>query len=194
MFDISNHGCCCCSAPKSHPTLWDPVQYSMPGSSVPPLAPGVCINSCPLSWWCYPTISSSAAPFFCLLSFLVFQVFFSELAFCIRWPKYWSFSFSITPSNEYLGLISFRIDWLDLLVVPGTVNSLLTDLISLLYKGLSIVFSRLQFKSISSSAPNHDYWKNYSTDYMDFVSKVMSLLFNTLSRFVMTFFSRSKHI
>ena len=131
-------------------------------------------------------------------------VFSNKSDFHIRWPKYWRFSFSISPSNEYLGLISFRIDWLDLLVVQGTLNSLLTNLISLLPKGLSIVFSRLQFKSISSLALNHlydptltsihDYWKNHSTDYMDFISKVMSLLFNTLSRFVITFLSRRKNI
>ena len=88
------------------------------------------------------------------------RIFSNELIFHIRWSKYWSFSFSISPSNEYSGLISFRIDWLDLLAVQGTLKSLLQ-----------------QFKSISSSALSHlysptlttihDYWKNYSFDYTD---------------------------
>ena len=82
----------------------------------PSLSPWVCSNSCPLSQWCHPTISSSVAPFSsCPPSFPA-----SESALHIRWPKYWSFSFSISPSNEYSGLISFRIDWFDLLAVQGT--------------------------------------------------------------------------
>ena len=78
----------------------------------PSLSPGVCSDSCPLSQWCHPTISSSVA----LLSsiFPSLRVFSNELALHIRWSKYWSFSFSISPSNEYSGLISFRIDWFDL--------------------------------------------------------------------------------
>ena len=73
---------------------------------------GAHSNSCPLSRWCHPTISSSIVPFSsCLQSFPAFRVFSSESVLYIRWPKYWSFSFSISPSNEYSGLISFRIDW-----------------------------------------------------------------------------------
>ena len=81
-------------------------------------------NSCPLSQWCYLTISSSAALFFCLQSFPAIGVFSNESALCITWPKYWSFSFSISPSNEYSGLISFRMDWFDLLPVQGTLKNL----------------------------------------------------------------------
>ena len=87
------------------------------------LSPGVCSNSCPLSWWCYLTTSSSAAPFSsCPQSFSAsglpsFRVFSNELALQIRWPKYWSISFINDPSNEYSGLISFRIDWFDLLAI-----------------------------------------------------------------------------
>ena len=91
--------------------------------SCPLLSPGVCSNSCPLSQWCHPTISSSVAPFSCTQSFLASGSFSSESALHIRWPKYWSFS--ISPSNEYTGLISFRIDWCDLLVVQRTLKSLL---------------------------------------------------------------------
>ena len=83
-------------------------------------------NSCPLSWWCHPTISSSVIPFSSFLqSFPASGSFPNESALHIRWPEYWSFSFNISPSNEYSGLISFRMDWLDLLAVQGTLKSLL---------------------------------------------------------------------
>ena len=93
----------------------------------PSLAPGVCSNSCPLSWWCHPTISSSVTrPLLPLPSiFPSIRIFSNESALRIRWPKYWSFSFSISPSNEYSGLVSFRIDWFDLLAVQGTLKNLL---------------------------------------------------------------------
>ena len=92
----------------------------------PLLTPRVSLNSCSLIQWCYLTISFSAALFsFCLQSFLTSGSLSSELAFHIRWPKYWSFSLSISPSNEYSELISFRMDWLDLLAVQGTLKSLL---------------------------------------------------------------------
>ena len=90
----------------------------------PSLTSGVYSNSCPLSQWCHPIISSSAVPFSsCLPSIRIFS---NESVLHIRWPKYWSFSFSISPSNEYLGLISFRKNWLDLLArVQGTLKSFL---------------------------------------------------------------------
>ena len=85
------------------------------------LSPGVWSNSCPLSWWCYPTISSSAAPLLLLPSiFPSVRVFSNESALHIRWLKYWSFSFSSSPSSDYSGLLFFRIDWFDLLAVQGT--------------------------------------------------------------------------
>ena len=82
-------------------------------------------NSCPLSWGCHPTISSSVIPFSSSLQTFPEPVFSNESVLCIRWPKYWSFSFSISPSNEYSGLVSFRMDWLVLLAVQGTLKSLL---------------------------------------------------------------------
>ena len=92
----------------------------------PSPTPWACSNSCPLSQWCHPTISFSVIPFSSRLqSFPTSGSFSSESVLCIRWPKYWSFSFSISPSNEYSGLISFRIDWFDLLAVQGTLKSLL---------------------------------------------------------------------
>ena len=81
-------------------------------------------NSCPLSRWCHPTFSSSVVPFSWLQSYSI-RVFSKEPVLRIRWLKYWSFSFSISPSNEYSGLISFGIDWFDLVAVQGTLKSLL---------------------------------------------------------------------
>ena len=92
--------------------------------SCPSLSPRVCSNSCPSSRWCHPTISCSVVPFSCLQSFPE-SVFSSESVLHASWPKYWSFNFSTSPSNEYSGLISFRMDWLDLLVVQGTLKNLL---------------------------------------------------------------------
>ena len=114
----------CCSVAKSN-SLWSHGQQHtrLPSPSLPP---GVCSDSWPLGWWCYLTISSSAAPLMLLPSiFPSIRVFSNELALHIRWPKYWSFSFSIRPSSEYSGLISFRIGWLNLLAVQGTLKSLL---------------------------------------------------------------------
>ena len=92
----------------------------------PSLTPEVHPNPCPLSGWCHPTISSSVVPILFPPSiFPSIRVFSNESALHIRWPKYWSFSFSISPSNEHPGPISFRMDWLDLLAVQGTLKSLL---------------------------------------------------------------------
>ena len=91
----------------------------------PSPSPGACSNSCPLSQWFHPTISSSVSPFSSCPQSLPASVFSYESVLCIRWPKYWNFSFSINPSNEYSGLISFRIDWFDLLAFQGAFESLL---------------------------------------------------------------------
>ena len=89
----------------------------------PSLSPRVCSNLCPLSWWCYLTILSSATLFsFCLQYFPASGSF--AMSWPLRWPKHWSFSFSISPSSEYSGLISFRIDWFDLLQCKGLSNLL----------------------------------------------------------------------
>ena len=93
----------------------------LPGPSP---TPGAYSNSCPLSKWCHPTISSSVIPFSSHLQSSI-RVFSNESTLHIRWPKYWSFHFSISPSNEHAGLISFRMDWLDLLEVQGTLKNLL---------------------------------------------------------------------
>ena len=86
--------------------------------------PRGCSNSCPLTRWCHPTISSSVPVLIPPSIFPCIRVFSNESVLHIRWSKYWSFSFSISPSSEYSGLISFRIDWFNLLAVQGTLKSL----------------------------------------------------------------------
>ena len=97
-------------------------QHARPPCPSP--TPGVLSDSCLSSQWCHPAISSSVVPFSCLQSFPE-RVFSNESALRIRWPKYWSVSFNISPSDEHSGLISFSMDWLDLLAVKGTLKSLL---------------------------------------------------------------------
>ena len=91
----------------------------------PSLSHRVCSNSCLLSWWCYQQAHPLPPPSPLPLIFPSIRVFSNESVLSIRWPKYWSFSFSISPSNEYSGLISFRMDWLELLATQGTLKSLL---------------------------------------------------------------------
>ena len=127
----------------------------------PSLSPGVCSNLCLLSQWCHLTISSSVIPFSsCPQSFPASESFPVSQIFCIRGPKYWNFSFSITPSSEYSGLISFRMDWFDLLVVQGTLKGLLQHNLKASVLRHSAFFM-VQHTSI------YDYWKNHSFDYTD---------------------------
>ena len=130
------------------------------------LSPRVSSNSYPLSRWCHPTISSSVVPFSsCLQSFPVLgRIFSSELVFCIRWPKYWSFSFSISPSNEYSRLISFRIDWFDHFAVQRTLKTLPQHHSS---KASIFPHSPFFFFNCPALTPIHDYWKNHSFDSTD---------------------------
>ena len=111
------------------------------------------------------------------------RVFSSELAFCIKWPKYWSFSFSISPSNEYSGLISFRMDWFDLLAVQGTLKSLLQH--------HSLKVSILWCSVFFMVQPSHPYMTAFQKT---FVGKVTSLLLQVLSRLVLAFLPRSKRL
>ena len=117
------------------------------------------------------------------------RVFYNQLAFRIRWPKYWSFSFSISPSNEDSGLISFRIDWLDLLAVQGTLKSLLQH-----HSSKASILWHLAFFMVQFSHPCVTTGETIALTIWTFVSKVMCLLFNRLSRFVIAFLSRSKHL
>ena len=108
----------------SHSSKPHELQHMRPPCPSP--TPGVHPNSCPLSWWCHPTISFPIVPLLLLPSiFPSIRVFSNESAHHIRWPKDWSFSFNISPFDEHPGLISYRMDWLDLLAVQGTLKSLL---------------------------------------------------------------------
>ena len=110
-------------------------------------------------------------------------VFSKESTLCIRWPNYWSFNFSISPSNEYSGLISFRTDWFDLFAVQGTLKSLLQ------HHSLKACFFMVQLSYLYTTTR-----KTIALATQTFVGKVMSLVFNTLSRFVIAFLPRSKHL
>ena len=146
-----------CLVTKSCPMTWTwPHELQPTRSPCPSPSPRVCPSSHPLNQWCHPTFSSSATLLpFCFQSFPA-SVFCSESALHIRWPRYWSFSFSISPSNEYSGLTFLRIDLFDLLES----------------KGLSRVFSSISSLVVSllygATLPSiHDYWKDNSFDYMD---------------------------
>ena len=117
------------------------------------------------------------------------RVFSNESVLCIRWPKYWNFSFSISPSNEYSEFISFRIDWLDLLAVQGTLKSLLQH-----HSTKASILWHSAFFTVQLSCPYMTTGKVIAFTRWTFVGKVMSLLFNMLSRLVITFFPRSKHL
>ena len=117
------------------------------------------------------------------------RVFSNESALCISWPKYWSFSFSISPSNEHPGLISFRMDWLDLLAVQETLKSLLQH-----HSSKASILWRSAFFIVQLSHPYMTTGKTIALTRWTFVDKVMSLLFNMLSRLIITFLPRSKRL
>ena len=133
------------------------LQHARPPCSSP--TPEVHSNSCPSSQWCHPAISSSVVPFSSCPQSLPASEFFNESTLCMRWPKYWSFSFSIIPSKEHPGLISFRMDWLNLLAVQGTFKSLLQHHSS---KASTLWPSAFLYSPTLTSI--HDHWKNHSLD------------------------------
>ena len=117
------------------------------------------------------------------------RVFSNESILHMRWPKYWSFSFSISPTNEHTGLISFRMDWLDLLAVQGTLNSLVQH-----HSSKASIFRHSAFFIVQLSHPYMTTGKTIALTRQTFVGKVMSLLFNMLSRLVITFLPRNKRL
>ena len=117
------------------------------------------------------------------------RVFSNESVLHIRWPKYWIFSFSISPSNEHPGLISFRMDWLDLLAVQGTLKSLLQH-----HSSKASILHHSAFFMVQISHPYMTTEKTIALTRWTFVDKVISLLFNMLSRLVITFLPRNKHL
>ena len=117
------------------------------------------------------------------------RVFFNESVLHIRWPKYWNFSFSISPSSEYSGLISFRINWLDLLAVQGTLKSVLQH-----YSSKASILRHLAFFIVQLLHPYITTGKTTALTRQTFVGKVMSLLLNMMSRLVIVFLPRSKRL
>ena len=117
------------------------------------------------------------------------RVFTNESAFHIKWPKYWSFSFNINPSNEHSGLISFMMDWLDLLAAQGTLKSILQH-----HSSKASILQHSAFFIVQLSYPYMSSGKTITLTRQTFVGKVMSLLFNMLSRLAITFLPRSKHL
>ena len=149
------------------------LQHTRPPCPSP--TPGVHPNSCPLSRWCHPAISSSAVPFSsCPQSLPGIKVFSNESTLLIRWPKYWSFSFSISPSNEHAGLVSFRMDWLDLLAVQGTLKSLLQH-----DSSKASILRHSAFFTVQLSHPYMTMGKTIALIRRTFVGKVIFLLLMT---------------
>ena len=150
----------------------------------PSPSPGAYSNSHPFSQWCHPTVPPSVAPLSsCLQSFPSIRVFSNESALCIRWPKYWSFSFSISPSNEHSGLIFFQIDWFDLLVVQGILKSLLQH-----HSSKASIHQQSAFCMVHLSHPHMTTGKTTALTRRTSVSKVTSLLFNMLCMLSQLFF------
>ena len=163
----------------------DGLQHIRPSCLSP--TPRVYSNSGPLSQWCHPIISS-CHPLLILPSiFPIIRVFSNESVLHIRWPKYWSFTFNISPSNEHPGLISFRTDWLDLLAVQGTLKSLLQH-----HSSKASILWHSAYFIVEISHPYITTGKSTALTRWTFVGKVMSLLFNMLSRLVITLLPRSK--
>ena len=166
----------CCSVMSD--SLW-PHGLQHARFPCPLSTPGAYLNSWTSSWWCHPTISSSVVPFSsCLHSFPASGSFLMSSALRIRWPMYWSFSFSISPSSEYSGLISFRMYWFDLLAVQGALKSLIQH-----HNSKPSVLRRSAFCMVQFSHPYMTTGRTVTLTRWTFIGKVMSLLFNMLSRF-----------
>ena len=149
----------------------------------PSPTPEAYSNSCPSRWWCHPTISSSFVSFSSCLQSFPTSGCFQMTALHIRWPKCWSFSFNISPSNEHPGTMSLRMDWVDLLAVQGTLKSLLQHDSS----KASILRHSACF-TVQLSHPYMTTGKTIALSRRTFVGKVMSLLLNMLSRLVILSF------
>ena len=164
------------------------LQHARPPCPSP--TPGVHWDSRPSSQWCHPAISCSVIPFSsCPQSLPASESFPMSQLFRMRWPKYWSFSFSIIPSKEHPGLISFQMDWLDLLAVQGTLKSLLQH-----HSSKASIPRCSAIFTVQLSHPYMTTGKTMALTRRTFVGKVMSLLLNMLSRLIITFLPRSKHL
>ena len=162
-------------------------QHARPPCPSP--TPGVYSNSCPSSRWCHPAISSCRPLLLLPPISPSIRVFSNESTLCMKWRKYWSFSFNICPPNEHQGLVSFRMDWLDLLAVQGTVKSLLRH-----HSSNASILRHSAFFTVQLSHPYMTTGKTIALTRRTFVGKVMSLLCNMLSRLVITFLPRNKRL
>ena len=176
------------SSVQSLSHVW-PHGLQHPRLPCPSPAPAACSNSCPSSWWCHPTISSSVIFFSSCLPSFPASGSSNKSVLHIRWSKHWSFSFSINPSNEYSGLISFRIDWLNLLAMQGTLKSLPQH-----HSSKAAILQQSAFFMVRLSHAYMITGKNIALTRWTFVGKVMSLLFNMLSRLLTAFLLRSKRL
>ena len=168
-------------------SLWPhELQHARPPCPSP--TPRVHSDSRPSSRWCHPAISSSAIPFSSCRQSLPASVFSNESTLRMRWPKYWSFSFSISPANEYPGLISFRMAYLDLLAVQGTLKSLLQH-----HSSKASILRSSAFFIVQIYIHTWLLEKTIDLTRQIFPGKVMTRHFNMLSRLVITFLPRSKH-
>ena len=168
------------SVAQSCTTLCDPMNRSKPGLPV---------HHQPSGPWCHPAISSSVILFSSCPQSLPASVFSNESTLHMRWPKYWSFSFSIIPSKEIPGLISFRMYWLELLAVQGTLKSLLQH-----HSSKASILRHTAFFTVQLLHPYITTGKTIALTRQTLVGKVMSLLFNMLSRLIITFLPRSKRL
>ena len=175
------------SVAQLFPTLWDPMNRSMP--VLPPYHQLPESTQTHVHW-----VSDAIQPSYPLsppsppaLIFPSIRGFSNESALRIRWPKCWSFSFNISPSKEHPGLISFRVDWLDLLRVQGTLKGLLQH-----HSSKASILRHSAFFTVQLSHPYMTTGKTIALTRQTFVSKVMSLLFNMLSRLIIAFLPRSK--
>ena len=159
------------------------------GPPCPSPTAGVYPNPCPLYQWCHPSISSCCLLLLLPSIFPSIRVFSNESALCISWPNCWSFHFNISPSSEHSGPISFRMDWLDLLAVQGTLKSLLQH-----HSSKASILWCSAFFIVELAHPSMTTGKTIALTRQTFVDKVMSLLLNMLSRLVITFLPRSKRL
>ena len=161
------------------------LQHTRP--SCPSPTPGVYSDSYPLSWGCHLNL---CRPLLLLPPIPPsIRVFSNESDLCIRWPKYWTFSFSVSPSNEYSGLISIKIDWLDCLAVQGTLKSLLQH-----HSSKASILQCSAFFIVQLSHPYMTTGKTIALTRRAFLSNVMSLLFNMLSGLVIAFLPRGRFL
>ena len=169
-------------------SLWPQgLQHTRPPCPSP--TPGACSDSCPLSWWCHPTISSSVVPFSFAFNLSQHQGLFQSVSSSHQVPKVLELQLQYQSFNEYSGMISYKIDWFDLLAVQGTLKSVLQH-----HRSKTSILQRSALFIVQLSHPYMPTGKTTALTRWTFVGKVMSLLFNMLSRLVIAFLPRSKHL